>query len=59
MNITYADFIKCARWAYIIAALKETNGNITRAAKLIGMGRNTLTHHLRQWHEEQKNTNAN
>lgn len=57
MIITYADWIKCARWAYIIAALKETNGNISQAAKLIKMGRNTLMHHLHQWHKEQKNGN--
>lgn len=55
MIITYADWILCARWAYVKAALKETNGNITQAAKLINMHRNSFYNLVKAMRENEKN----
>lgn len=57
MIITYADWILCARWAYVKAALKETNGNITQAAKLINMHRNSFYNLVKAMRENEKNGN--
>jgi transposase-like protein len=35
------------------AALKRTNGNVTRAARQLGVHRNTLDRARRQWREKE------
>ncbi len=42
-GILYAEAVREFRKAFIVAALRETNGNQSKAARVLGMHRNTLT----------------
>lgn len=57
MKISYVEWIQCAKWAYVKAALKEANGNISAAARLIGMHRNSYYNLLKAMRENEKNGN--
>jgi ActR/RegA family two-component response regulator len=57
VSFTYTEWIQLAKWAYVKAALKEANGNISAAARLIGMHRNTYYNLLKNMRENEKNGN--
>lgn len=42
-GILYAEAVREFRKAFILAALRENNGNQSKAARALGMHRNTLT----------------
>lgn len=49
-DITLTQAEEQFRRRYMAVALKATRGNITRAAKLMGIHRNTLGKYLRRFH---------